>query len=69
MLKIKKEYCISCGKQPLSKDELGINKKLLGEDITVFYCLDCLALFLEVSLEDILTKIEEFKEDGCVFFK
>ena len=61
-------YCVSCGKQPLSKDELGINKKLLGEDIITFYCLDCLADFLEVSLEDIIAKIEEFKEDGCVLF-
>ena len=62
-------YCVSCSKQPLSKDELGINKKLLGEDIITFYCLDCLADFLEVSLEDIIAKIEEFKEDGCVLFK
>ena len=62
-------YCVSCCKQSLSKDELGICKKLLGEDIISFYCLDCLADFLEVSLEDIIAKIEEFKEDGCVLFK
>ena len=35
--------CVSCGKTGLVRNEIGINKKLLGEDIEKFYCLDCLA--------------------------
>ena len=38
--------CIACGKKCLDKDTIGINKKLLGEDITSFYCMDCLADYL-----------------------
>lgn len=60
--------CISCGKNRLSKDEIGINMKLINENIENFYCLDCLAEYLEVSTQDILDKIEEFKEEGCTLF-
>ena len=61
--------CISCGRQGLEKDEIGICRKLLGEDIQSFYCLDCLADYLEVTTEDILDKIEEFKAEGCKLFE
>ena len=60
--------CISCGKQPLIKNEIGINKKLLGENVSNFYCLNCLSDYLEVDVQDILDKIEEFKEEGCKLF-
>lgn len=60
--------CIACGKNPLSKDEIGIDKKLLGEQIDNFYCLDCLADYLGVETQDLLDKIEEFKEEGCKLF-
>ena len=61
--------CIACGKTDLSKDEIGINKKLLGEKIENLYCLNCLSYYLEVSVQDILDKIEEFKDEGCTLFK
>lgn len=60
--------CIACGKEPLTKDEIGINKKLLGEQENSFYCIDCLADYLEVDTQDLLDKIEEFKEEGCKLF-
>ena len=60
--------CISCGKLELEKNEIGINKKLLGEQIENYYCIDCLAEYLECSVEDLLDKIEEFKADGCKLF-
>ncbi len=62
------KICIACGKEPLSKDEIGINKKLLGEHVENFYCMDCLADYLEVETQDLLDKIEEFKEEGCKLF-
>ena len=61
--------CVSCSQQNLSKDTVGINKKLLGKDIKSFYCLDCLAEFLDCTVEDLLDKIDEFKEEGCTLFK
>ncbi len=62
------DSCIACGKKCLDKDTKGINKKLLGEDITSFYCMDCLADYLGCEVQDILDKIEEFKEEGCKLF-
>ena len=64
----KKQKCISCGKNDLSKDEIGINLKLICEGTKNFYCLDCLADVLDVSVQDILDKIEEFKDAGCTLF-
>ena len=60
--------CIACGKKCLDKNTIGINKKLLGEDSTFFYCMDCLADYLGCEVQDILDKIEEFKEEGCKLF-
>lgn len=61
--------CIVCGKRPLTKNEIGITKKLLGIKSKNFYCIDCLANFLEVEPQDILDKIEDFKNDGCKLFE
>lgn len=61
--------CVACGKKSLSKNEVGINKKLLGMKSENFYCLECLADFLEVEPQDILDKIEDFKHEGCKLFE
>ncbi len=69
MRKFKKVSCVSCGKEALEKNEIGINKKLLGEQIETFFCMDCLADYLGVSVQDVLDKIEEFKDQGCKLFE
>ena len=69
MRKAKKVSCVSCGKEALEKNEIGINKKLLGDQVESFYCMDCLADYLGVSVQDILDKIEEFKDQGCKLFE
>ena len=61
--------CVSCGKTDLDKDTIGINKILLGKNIKNFYCMDCLASYLDTSVEELLEKIEEFKEEGCKLFE
>lgn len=61
--------CLACRKKPLDKDAIGINKKLIGKRIKSYYCMDCLADFLGCTVEDLLEKIEEFKEEGCELFK
>ena len=60
--------CYVCGKE-LSKDEIGLTKKLIDKKTNKFYCLTCLAEYLEVTEEELLAKIEEFKEEGCTLFK
>ncbi len=61
--------CVSCFKENLEKDTIALNKKLLGKNIDHFYCLECLADYLNVTVDDLLDKIEEFKEEGCELFK
>ncbi len=61
--------CVICGKEHLDKDTIGINKKLLGEKVRNYYCLDCLADYLECTVQELLDKIEEFREEGCKLFQ
>lgn len=66
MLKID---CVSCGLTGLDKNTIGLNKKLLGMDVRNFYCKDCLASYLDTTVEDLNDKIEEFKDEGCKLFE
>ena len=52
----------------LKKEEVALSKKLIDVDTEDFYCLDCLADYLECSTEDLKIKIREFKEQGCSLF-
>lgn len=61
--------CIVCGKKKLDKNTIGINKKLLGKGIKNFYCMNCLADYLECTVDDLNDKIEEFKDEGCTLFE
>lgn len=65
----KNYICVACGKINLDKDTVGVNRKLLGTDIESFYCMDCLADYLGCTSQDIIEKIEEFKEEGCKLFQ
>ena len=61
--------CYVCGKENISKDEIGITKKLLGKKTKEYYCLSCLAEYLEVTEEELQDKINEFKDEGCTLFQ
>ena len=63
------KQCFVCGKIPLTKDEIGIVKKMLDKKAKQFYCLSCLAEYFEVTEEELLAKIEQFKDEGCTLFK
>lgn len=60
--------CFACGKSPIDKDVVALNKKLRGEQVDKFYCLPCFAESLECSEEELLEKIDEFKAEGCKLF-
>ncbi len=62
-------YCHNCLDKVLDKDTVALNLKLLGREITDFYCLECLAETLEVTVQDLKDKIESYKEGDCVLFK
>ena len=61
--------CYVCGKEPLVKDEVGLTKKLINKNAKQFYCLAWLADESEVTQEELLAKVEQFKEEGCTLFK
>lgn len=61
--------CYVCGKTPLSKNEIGLVKKLIDRKADRFYCINCLADYLEVTVNELEAKIEEFKEEGCTLFR
>lgn len=61
--------CYVCGKSPLSKDEIGLTKKIIDRKAKTLYCLSCMAEYLEVTEDELLAKIEDFKNEGCILFK
>ncbi|MCI8565870.1 MAG: hypothetical protein HFI39_06065 [Lachnospiraceae bacterium] len=62
-------HCFACRKANLDKNTVGLNKKMLGSTIKTFYCMDCLAEYLGTTTEELVEKIEEFKEQGCKLFE
>ena len=52
----------------MGKDYIALNKKLLGRKVKKYFCLQCLADYLSCTDDDLLVKIEEFKEQGCGLF-
>jgi hypothetical protein len=65
---VESKVCYVCGKEKLTKHEIGLTKKLLDKNTKCFYCLECLAEYLEVDTEFLLEKIEEFKTQDCELF-
>ena len=64
---MKKVTCEKCG-DAVSKDALALNKKLISKHTKEFFCMECLAVFLDTSVDALMEKIEEFKEEGCTLF-
>lgn len=59
--------CCNCEKE-LKKDEIALSQKLMDPETEDFYCLPCMAEDIGCSEEDLLIKIQEFKEAGCTLF-
>ena len=60
--------CVICGKKDISKNEIGLCKKLLGRNLDKYFCIDCLAEYLDTTKDDLNNKIEDFKAQGCTLF-
>lgn len=63
------DVCSFCDRV-LTKDEQGLNKKILEGDVRrgLCRCLSCMAEYLECEEEELRDKIEEFKSEGCKLF-
>jgi hypothetical protein len=64
----KEENCFICGERKLAHNIVGLNKKLIGKEVTKFHCLQCLADYLDVSADELEERIQEFKDAGCDLF-
>ncbi|MDD7675221.1 MAG: hypothetical protein SO125_07110 [Eubacteriales bacterium] len=60
-------YCHTCGR-PLHPDEEGLSIKLLGHNITEFFCIDCLAAKLGATPSQLSAMMERFRAAGCQLF-
>ena len=60
--------CAYCDKENLSKDEIGLNKKLIHRQIERMMCMTCMAAYFETTEEALCEKVEEFKRQGCTLF-
>jgi len=60
--------CNYCGKPELSKDIIGLNKKLIHRQIKQMMCLRCMADYFETTEEELEILIERFKLQGCSLF-
>lgn len=61
--------CAYCGREDLTKDEVGLNRKIIHRQIERMMCLTCMAAYFETSEEALKEKIEWFKYQGCALFK
>ena len=59
--------CKQCGRI-LTKDEIGLHKKLYNRAASSYFCIDCSSRYLEVPVAMLEKKIEEFKAMGCTLF-
>lgn len=63
----KKLKCVDCNCD-LTKDEVALCRKLMGEETQDLMCLRCHADFIGCDISDLRVKIAEFKEQGCSLF-
>ena len=64
---MKTKVCYLCNVE-LKRNHIALSKKLLGRQVKKYMCLHCLADYLGSTEEDLMVKIEEFKEQGCGLF-
>ena len=65
----KQVNCAYCHKEKLSKNEIGLNKKLIHPQIERMMCLTCMAAYFETTEEELKQMIERFKQQGCALFR
>lgn len=65
---MKEECCKKCGRK-LSRDEIGLHKKLFNRAAESFYCISCSAEYFGVTAALLEEKIIQFKEMGCTLFE
>ena len=60
-------HCICCGVF-LTKDDIGLTRKMINRGATEFFCIPCLADHFQLPENVLRNKIREFKAMGCTLF-
>ncbi len=60
--------CAYCDKENLSKNEIGLNKKLINQNVERMMCITCMATHFETTEEELKEIIEKYKQHGCELF-
>ncbi len=61
-------HCIKCGNK-LTRDEIGLHKKLCNRGASEHLCIECLSAHFHVPVPLLREKIEQFRKDGCTLFR
>lgn len=61
------DTCKVCCRE-LTRDEIGLTKKLINRGAAEFLCLTCLAEKFAMTEEECQTLIAHFREAGCHLF-
>ena len=59
--------CTCCG-AALTRNDIGVTKKLINRGAEEFMCIPCLAKKFKVDEELIHKKIDEWRTMGCMLF-
>ena len=65
----KQVICAFCSKENLSKNTVGLNKKLIHRQIKRIMCLTCMAEYFEMTQAELEEMIEILKQQGCSLFR
>lgn len=60
--------CCICESE-LDKNTIGLNKKFHGRKVAKYFCMNCLSAHLDITVEDLQARIEDFKMQGCTLFE
>lgn len=62
------QRCHRCGREPLSRDEIGLNRKVVNRATERFLCLACLAAEFGEKPEALLAYADRLRAQGCTLF-
>jgi hypothetical protein len=62
------EKCIRCGAS-LTRDEIGLHKKLVNRGSTSFCCIQCLSEEFKIPVDELRRLIERYRAAGCMLFQ
>ena len=59
--------CADCQKT-LTRDEIGMTRKLISRAATEFFCYDCLSAKFGCGVDRLKEMAEHYRREGCMLF-